>query len=1576
MHGPFNISFNPKPLIQHLKQRETLGGLDKRERLAEFLLSGQSLNPHDRSQYLERHQESLGKIVSPSVLKGMYIEALLDDNQVKKARAILSRYEKDLEKEDVDRLTIMIDAHEGDDPRPRLELLYRQTGSFIDLRNLVLHLTHVNDREALLPFSLDLFERQKTVDNARRVVMCYDRSMSLDHQSIINFLEVNPNIVGQSDDLKEAKAVAYFQAGQLQDSREINDVLLSHRTNRNDLLLDAKIAMASGDWERIAAVIDREWPRRNTHSPDTLIMLAQLAGQQSTNTDRALRFATLATEKAPDNPQILAAAYSLHFQLGRDDQANPDWLVRAHARSSAHEGPLWSVSLEDLVADIPKRRNYLRDVERKWLHGEIPMSLAAGPFNVSMARLLLRIPRKNATELDGRSRTMLPIITGGRSSIALQQDWTIGLDVSSIMVLTYLDLLADTIAAFHHIKLAPDVMEFLFLERDQVRFHQPSRISAAKELQKLQNAGQIQAAHKPVTPPQAVAEEVGRELATLLHMARRDNGKVICVLPIHKVGSLMEQQADTSQYDDLIHSTMDLCKLLHDEGRIGTVDHQHAVLFLNSQAQTKDEDLPPSTLDGPIYIDGLALSYLQYAKIVQPMASAGLDIRIHPDVFHETYAFIEEDLTSADLKTRIDGVRDVLRDAMDSGAASFLPRTAEQHEHIQTHEFRLQSTAFLLAGSAACNSLCIDDRYVNSHFFVADSTERSVPIICVMDVLRHLLSQQQIDILRFWTAGHKLRQGGFVFIPLESDELVHWLKAARINDGQLTESVELRVLRQTMARADSLALANPTEAIALTGNLTTACGKAIVSLWSDENLESQQAATLSLWIWRNLLATAVLGHQHLAQDAYANWIRGMISSSLAGLFVPVPFQSTERRIHYAHWIERVLLQPLRPANDIMISKALTSARKAISHFEDDQHVLGRRFLRQLPESARTWVINEDAEFATLCGIEKNKIFQIGSDVQLSSGEFFAAARAVLRTNEERSVHDSAGSEVSISLHEEEKSIVVRWSDKDGGSRRTTIPELALLSPIQETRTNELVNIIDRLGPTVPDFPDLLEIVESRELNEQELFALFNESSNGVAALQSRMAQKLELGLSVDVVDIVPQSISYFEQFCGPLPATLNPELYFLEVLVPYRKTLLNRNVRVALDICCLGALRDDLTPGQYAAAIDDDAIWSALSSRHATDNPFSLLGLLDVALYRQADRRFREYSAEAVGRLLDLDQSAGQQDRSDIYSLLSILADFVLHRINLLENGPRSPSYWKRMCAWMQAGLIARTLTASSSPVNIDSLDTFIHENMTPAGVYAELIDARTEPMLFAGRIQPPVLQKEILSRLQILRSRHESEGRQVPRSDDIDDALARVAHRNETFTLTFPGPLEGHKRPTKAILPEYTDDLAEICKNRAAPFPWQSLVAFSQFVALGETELDHARQAVQTMEDSLDDPDLYENLNDLNLASIIAAAARDTSLADSIADAIVSLASQFSEERQIHIILQITLQTAAAYESQDDWFKWLEERFAAIALRLPPPPNKALQIFLDHLDEIGTVLPIELWFHLRARSIASAGAA
>ena len=152
-----------------------------------------------------------------------------------------------------------------------------------------------------------------------------------------------------------------------------------------------------------------------------------------------------------------------------------------------------------------------------------------------------------------------------------------------------------------------------------------------------------------------------------------------------------------------------------------------------------------------------------------------------------------------------------------------------------------------------------------------------------------------------------------------------------------------------------------------------------------------------------------------------------------------------------------------------------------------------------------------------------------------------------------------------------------------------------------------------------------------------------------------------------------------------------------------------------------------------------------------------------------------------------------------MYRLLQILADFVLNRINLLEEGATKPGYWKRIGAWMQAGYIVETMLKSGYAVSSDKLEEWTHENMAAAGAYASLIDAKTEPMLSAARVMSSSVRYEVLGRLEVLRRRHEKNGREVPGSDLIDRQLEELEKTGLIPALWLPGPLEGDRTPSGA---------------------------------------------------------------------------------------------------------------------------------------------------------------------------------
>lgn len=1572
----FNIPYDIKPLQKYLEQRKDIGGLDNYELNAECLLNEQVMSPGDRVIYLEQHQARLRKIMPLSFIVAMQIAALVEDDQTDKARALVEKHTVEIGEMRSRYLFAIISRHEGNDNRQQLENLYDKEKSLAALQSLVSCLKRLGDRTALLPYARDLFERVRNENNALNVIWCLGDQSYFDQEATLEFLNSNNDIVEQSTDLQEVKAFALFYAGQFQEAKQVNDTLISIRDMQSDRNLDINIAVCSGDWEHILTIIEQAWPERDTSEPRFLISLAELTSQQDKTPERALELARLAANKAPNDPHILASAYWLHFQLGHEDEVDPNWLKQATVHSSGDDSPLRAVSLKEIVTDlIPKRQEHLYEIEKMWSRGELPTNVAAGIFNMSMTHLILQDSAINTVKSDAKRRPMLPLITGGSAPVEIKDNWTIALDITSIMALTKLGLLEQSLNTFQHIKLSPNVMELLFQEKVKARFHQPSRIEAAKQVQQLLNRGQLRAIDRQATPPPNITSEVGPDLAALLQAARDTEGKVICFLPIYKAGSLLEQHADTSSHDDLIITATDLCVLLYKEGKIDTKDYERAIQYFKSSGQPERTNLPPSVLNKTIYIDRSVVFYLQDVDLLRLIGVAGLDIQVHPNILEEQYALIEAGDTGEELIQKIENIRRILRGAAISGSASFLPRRDGLNEQNRNIDIQLESIGQLWGGNDAYDAICIDDRFYNKYPALTGPTGKTVPIVCILDVLRYFLNQNRISIAEYWGFRHTLRHGGFAFIPLEADELIHWLKRAQFDSSQLKESLELREIRQAQAHFGASGLATSAEAQALFAHTSILYGQVIIRLWEDEAMVPEQAALLSDWVYRQLLPTVIIIPQHLAQDAYRSLIRELMSITLVRLFAPLNIQlAQERRAQYTHWLDASVLQPLRFANADIIKKALISAHEMISGLDrafqqEIQHKIGNIFLQQLPDVERSLAITQAPDFAERCGFMLDYLLTIGPNTELEGSALFAAVKDVFATDKEITVQDKDGKSVSIGLADDRSIIVELASNKDDEMpQKVTVPELSLLSPNPEIRIAALSNVIDRLGPTEPDYGHLIEEIASREITPQELSKIFNKITNSVAHLQARLVQRISQGVNFTAEDVIPQSIFYFERFAGPPPSSQDPESYFKEVLIPYRRNLLNRDLLAGLDICCLGALSDELAPGQWVSEIDNNRLWSAFNNCHANSNPFSLLGALDTAMYRQDDPRFQGFAEEAVTQLLD--KNFGQQEGTDFYRLLQVTANFVINRVHLLDGGHKYPSYWKRIGAWMQAGLFVRPIAESNAEIDVDEFQNWAQDNMYSDGVIAEFVNGWKEtPPIIAHTSQS--VRDEIFGRLLALKLRHEKEGRQLAALENLNHVLDQYRNEGISSIVSTSENILCQQPLTETLPQDLSQKLEEIWPGNTKNF-WESLTAYSQFYVLGIAELERARDTMKTLANNIEDVEKGEILMYLQLAGIVAATSRDTKLADDILNVLIKIVPAIDKD-ELFIILLMMLRTSGAHQSQQAWFEWLDNGLKEITARLPSSPNEILSVYIQHLDLIGAVFPVESWFYIRARSIASA---
>lgn len=1577
----FEIEFERESLRHYLSGRDRLGGLNEEERRAEYFLTWSSADAGETSAreflaYLEEHRAQLSEVLPTNLLVAKRIESLLRDSQVERARTDLAESASDLDEVEVARLTAMIDAHVGLDARTGLERAYKETGSLIDLQNLINCVEHAGDSEALLPLLNDLMFQQRTIANATRVVACLARRPFFDHRRILDFLELNVDLVAQSSELQSAKAWALFQNGQYSAAKSVNDNLLDGPEAGNAFALDFNIALGSGDWERLPAIAEREWPRRQAHNPETLLNLALVAGRQGRSPDRALSFAKLAAEKAADDPRVLAVAFDLHFRLGRDKEADPEWLARAFEKSSADDGPVWSVDIRTVVTEwIPQRRERLAEIERRWLAGEIPTGIAATLFNMPLTRLLMQVPESNLNRFDQRRNTIVPVMFGGRQRVELEGEWVVGLDISSILVLHFLDLLEPIFDAFKEIKLAPDVMSWLLREQDKVLFHQPSQVSDAQRVQTLNQRGRLRVANVSRSSSESATEEVGEQLAALLHAARECSGKVVCVLPIHRPDSLLEKTADTAEWKDEIVSVSDFCKLLHTQGIIDRESHVHAQAFFQRQGNVEIGVSDRSIVEGPIYLDGLALSYLQDAKVLDQICGAGLELRVHPEVL----AYLDELVAAGDLSEElageIDAVRGILRKAVEADKASYLPRAMDADDPIQYLEEEFTATRSLLAAAGECDAICIDDRYVNSkvHFLTREGRKSQVPIACVLDLLDRLVEIGHLSSERLWAVRHKLRGGGFVLVPLEEHELSYWLRSAALEQGHLSENAELRAIRQSFARIAALGLSNKQEVDALSAQILLTCASVIRSLWCDEALKTETVSVLSDWVWRHLMFTAFLDHEAANTQSSDRGIHESVRRSVGLVLLPIGVVSEDRCKDYGDWVEGTVLHSLRVGNGTLVQEALSSMCSAIAERGEEATAYGHAIMKHLPESARQFVLSSFPDQALQWGFKTDRVFVLEPSVSVVDRELFSAATTVLSSGGISSLRSVEGLEVSVSLDREDGSIVLAFEGADANFRKK-MPDLRLLSPDAETRLKCLTGFAERLGPTAMDMGELTSTVAKRQPTKDELSVLFREAANGVGSRQGILAHRIRYALPVNVADIIPQDIVYFESFVGQAPEGHNLESYIREILVPYRRSLLDRDLRAGLDICFLGALRDDLCPGQWIEGVENDAVWDALSKCDTKGSPIGLLGALDVALYRADDERFREFAGQAILRLCD--EKFGYGESLDIYELLWCFVQLMFNQINQMENGWKRAGYWKRLCAWMQAQFVVRCLASAPSEIASEELKSWCQSSMELPGAYAELVDSRKEPMLlYSARTSPGVLRSGVLGRLANLYARHESKGRSVPHGTEIGQALERASERGDRVMCEFPGPLEGSRGVVRSLPGEVAEQLRASRPELSDPATWQRAGNCSQIFRLSEAELAPLRVAAGQKRNTINAGQTREVLFSLEIASIIAKSTRDTTLADVVADKLVEIATEMSDVHDVYMVLQIGLQAAAAYEDRTAWLVWLDDTLARIASAIPGSPNRCLGMLVEHLDTIGSILPVDCWFHRRARFIAASGA-
>ena len=395
-----------------------------------------------------------------------------------------------------------------------------------------------------------------------------------------------------------------------------------------------------------------------------------------------------------------------------------------------------------------------------------------------------------------------------------------------------------------------------------------------------------------------------------------------------------------------------------------------------------------------------------------------------------------------------------------------------------------------------------------------------------------------------------------------------------------------------------------------------------------------------------------------------------------------------------------------------------------------------------------------------------------------------------------------------------------------------------------------------------------------------------------------------------------------------------------------------------------------MNPGLWLEGIDDETVLSAVQLIPVEGNPIALLGILDVVLHRVGDERFRNIAERTTETLLD--ESIGFPKGYDGYRFLEILVDFEMNRVGLVEGAGKCPGFWRRMSAWMQAGLIVRNSFASGSLPQVDRLERWCRDRMAPPGSLLRLADCRYEPTVLGHMPRIGRLRYEVLLRLGMLKERHEAAGRKIPMGHEVEAALSEVRHDASKALWAARGPAELHLLPDSPMSDKVAEMLAKSWDSDDPANTLAVLAGISQLFMLGSGERARVRSFLEQMPQQ-ETTDLADVVSQLHAASIVAGTTGDRAIADAVGNAVTRFASALSDPSDVEPMVHTLLQAAAAYREATGWRSWLGDRLYETAERLPTSNDCLAWLF--HLAECLDIgLPVGAWFHGRTKSLAAAG--
>lgn len=807
--------------------------------LARLAMATSIPDPKAAIAYFEAHSLMMGKHLANGGLLDIEIRLYVAADRFARARERLiadGGLLTALEREDLERL---LDRGSDGLETHDFEEAYSRKPDTAHLKRLVDHLAGQDFSDRLVDLGRELVRRTHNLRDAEILTGLFINNQRLD--DVAALLTDIPDLIDGSPLLRCALAWSRMREGDLKGAETLVDALLAERDVRDDRSLQTNILILSGRWAELANFVEAQWTAREKREADELVGAAQLA--QQIGSPRAADLMRFAAEKGANDARILLTAYALATKMGRERETGAfAWFEQA-AVLSGEDGPVQHVSLAEIAERAPAWNEQVDWASDIWRRGEAPLSVVAGALQQSSLELLLTPIIANPDRSDPRQRTIISAFSGVRDERPAIGDGAIGLDGSALVTLAKLGRLESVLAHPRGIVLPHATLSWLFLERQNLPFHQPSRIAAAHDMMRLMADARLHLFLPQGAVDAGLGDLVGRSLAAMLVEAATISDVdprryVIRSAKVSRVGSFLDEAVDLSAYAPVLRSCQALVDALVLRGVVTEAEEVAARRYLE-RAEERWPDEQPIAQGADLYLDDLSVAYLRTTGMLGKIATAGFRAFIPQQEVAMTKALIEAERRGGEMETIVEGLRMLLSNAIADGRAVldrwFEDDDAKAHPNIAILQ---------LAPKAAV--VISDDRYMNQYPHI-DHDGSLTPLWTSLELLALLETEGRLTREELWADRTALRQYGYALIPSDQHEIEYHLSKTPVLDGALVENAALKAFRENLRLVQQRGWLVLMKESSWIFGLLSDLSKAIQSQWTDD-IPDEVARARSHWL--------------------------------------------------------------------------------------------------------------------------------------------------------------------------------------------------------------------------------------------------------------------------------------------------------------------------------------------------------------------------------------------------------------------------------------------------------------------------------------------------------------------------------------------------------------------------------------------------------------------------------------------------------------------------------------------------------------------------------------------------------